>query len=151
MTSLRPEPPTGRVRLSASHLVGCVEELEAALRGLADHHPGDMACRIYRSAAVRQFELILEISGKLLRMRLRDWFASNREVDELVFKDVFRVAALFTLIEGDVCERWLKYRDLRNDSAHDYGEKYPDTILSILPRFAEDARALRSAVESRNG
>ncbi len=140
--------PTPGQPLSTAHLDASIEELQAVLQGLADHHPGDMAYRIHRSAAIRQFELILELSGKLLRMRLRDWFASNREVDRLVFKDVFRAAARFTLLSADACERWLEYRDHRNDTAHDYGEAYPEATLRILPRFVEDTRALRDALDA---
>ena len=34
---------------------------------------------IYRAACVKEFELVLEQSGKLLRKRLAAWFASNRQ------------------------------------------------------------------------
>ena len=148
MTASRAGVPTRGQPLSTAHLDASLEELQAALEGLADHHPGDMAYRIHGSAAIKQFELILELSGKLLRMRLRDWFASNRDVDRLVFKDVFRAAARFTLISADVCERWLEYRDLRNDTAHDYGETYPEATLEVLPRFVADTRALRDALDA---
>ena len=148
MTASRAGVPTRGQPLSTAHLDASLEELQAALEGLADHHPGDMAYRIHGSAAIKQFELILELSGKLLRMRLRDWFASNRDVDRLVFKDVFRAAARFTLISADVCERWLEYRDLRNDTAHDDGETYPEATLDVLPRFVTDTRALRDALDA---
>ena len=48
---------------------------------------------IYRAASVKEFELVLEQSGKLLRKRLAAWFASNRQADRLPFKDLFRHAA----------------------------------------------------------
>ena len=39
-------------------------------------------------------------------------------------------------------ERWLRYRDNRNDTAHDYGEGFAETTLKLLPGFIVDARAL---------
>ena len=36
-----------------------------------------------RAACVKHFELVLEQSGKLLRKRLADYFASNRQADRL--------------------------------------------------------------------
>ena len=46
-------------------------------------------------------------AGKLLKKRLRPWFASNRQADRLTFKDVFRHAVKHGLIPTDSCERWL--------------------------------------------
>ncbi len=53
---------------------------------------------------------MLEQSGKLLRKRLAPYFASNRQADRLVFKDLFRHAAKHGLIDADAVERWLRYR-----------------------------------------
>ena len=46
------------------------------------------------------------------------------------------------LITGDECERWLQYRDLRNNAAHRYGEAFADDVLAVLPTFTDDAGAL---------
>ena len=44
--------------------------------------------------------------------------------------------------QGNECERWLQYRDYRNNAAHRYGEEYANEVLAALPAFIEDARAL---------
>ena len=44
-------------------------------------------------------------------------------------------------------ERWLRYRDNRNDTVHDYGEGFAETTLKLLPGFIVDARALVEVVE----
>ena len=103
---------------------------------------------VFRAACVKEFELVLEQSGKLLRKRLRPWFASNRQVDQLVFKDVFRHAAKHGLIEAAACERWLRYRDNRNDTVHDYGEEFAVATLALLPCFIADAKALAEVIEA---
>ena len=43
-------------------------------------------------------------------------------------------------------ERRLRYRDNRNDTAHDYGEGFAETTLKLLPGFIVDARALIEVV-----
>jgi hypothetical protein len=44
---------------------------------------------MYRSAYIKEFEIILEQAGKLLRKCLKPWFHSPKAVDALVFKDLF--------------------------------------------------------------
>ena len=96
---------------------------------------------------VKEFEIILEQSGRLLRKRLMSYFASNRQVDHLAFKDLFRHAAKHGLIDAHACERWLSYRDNRNDTAHDYGEGFAEETLKLLPDFLADAKTLADVID----
>ena len=135
-------------RIDTTYLRRCLNTLERALDQLGRHEADSIMHDVYRAACVKEFELILEQSGKLLKKRLRPWFASNKQVDRLVFKDVFRHAAKHGLIEAEACERWLRYRDNRNDTAHDYGEAFAVETLKLLPSFLADAKALADAIES---
>ncbi len=135
--------------LSTEYLERCIVTLERALQGLSDHQPDEIAYDIYRAACVKEFELILEQSGKLLRKRISAWSASNQAAAKLTFKDVFRTAAKHGLIEADACERWLEYRDSRNDTAHDYGEGFAESAVKLLPRFVVDAKALARRLDER--
>ena len=135
--------------LSTEYLERCIVTLERALQGLSDHQPDEIAYDIYRAACVKEFELILEQSGKLLRKRISAWSASNQAAAKLTFKDVFRTAAKHGLIEADACERWLEYRDSRNDTAHDYGEGFAESAVKLLPRFVVDARVLARRLDER--
>ncbi len=98
----------------------------------------------------KEFELVLEQSGKLLRKRLAAWFAGNRQADCLHFKDLFRHAARHGLIDSGAAERWLPYRDNRNSTAHDHGEDFADATLTLLPDFIGDAKALADSIEQMN-
>ena len=40
-----------------------------------------------------------------------------------------------------------RYRDNRNDTAHDYGEDFAETTLKLLPAFVQDAKALASVID----
>ena len=135
--------------IDTTFLRRCIGALELALGEIGEHQEADdFLYDIYRAACVKEFELVLEQSGKLLRKRLAAFFASNRQADRLVFKDLFRHAAKHGLMDPDAVERWLRYRDNRNDTAHDYGEDFAETTLKLLPAFVVDAKALADVIET---
>ena len=127
----------------------CIGTLERAIGEIGRHREeDDFLYDIYRAACVKEFELILAQSGKFLRKRLADFFASNRQADRLAFRDLFRHAARHGVIEADAAERWLVYRDNRNETANDYGEGFAEATLKLLPSFIADAKALADAIEA---
>ncbi len=139
------------MNIDTTFLRRCIASLERAVEGIERHEvDDDVMYDIYRAACVKEFELVLEQSGKLLRKRLAAWFASNRQADRLHFKDLFRNAARHDLIAPDAVERWLRYRDNRNYTAHDYGEDFAEATLRLLPDFIKDAKALAGMIERTN-
>ena len=128
--------------INTDFLLRCIRTLEAAHGQLQQQETDNISYDIYRSACVKEFEIVLEQCGNLLKRRLRPFFASNREADRLTFKDRFRHAAKRGLISVESCERWFQYRDNRNDTAHDYGENFAEATLALLPQFIEDSRTL---------
>lgn len=105
---------------------------------------------LYRSACIKEFEIILEQSGKLLRKLLKPYFHSSKEADRLYFKDIFRHAVLRGLISAEAGERWLAYRDNRNHTAHDYGVNFAEETLVLLPDFIRDAQAIADIINQLN-
>jgi hypothetical protein len=93
-----------------------------------------------RSSCVKEFEIILEQSGKLLRKVLKPYFSSSSAVDRLNFKDIFRHCVLHSLLSIEEGERWLEYRDSGNKTTDDYGEEFADEVLVFLPNFIKDAK-----------
>ena len=139
------------MRINTTFLRRCLRILEVALAELSELTEGDgFRYDIYRSACVKQFELVLELSGKLLRRRLATYFGSQRRADGLVFKDLFRHGARHGLLTPESAERWFRYRDNRNTTAYDYGERFAEETLKLLPTFVEDARALADAIDLAN-
>ena len=135
--------------IDTAFLRRCIQTLELALDEIGTHREaGDFLYDIYRAACVKEFELVLEQSGKLLRKRLVPFFASNKQADRLAFKDLFRHASKHGLLDTDAAERWLLYRDNRNDTAHDYGEDFAEATLKLLPAFVADAKALADMIEA---
>ena len=127
-------------------LIRCIDTLDAAFNQLQRRDPADAFYDIFRAASVKEFELVLELSGSLLKKRLRPYLASNRQADRLTFKNAFRFAAKHSLISVEACERWLTYRDNRNNTAHDYGEAFAETTLKLLPNFVVDSRELARVI-----
>ena len=137
--------------IDTAFLRRCIQTLEIVLNGIDKQKESDADLYdIYRAACVKEFELVLEQSGKLLRKRLAAYFSSNRQADRLTFKDLFRNAAKHGLIEAETVERWLHYRNNRNDTAHNYGEDFAEATLRLLPAFVADAKALADAIEVAN-
>ncbi len=101
---------------------------------------------LYRSASVKEFELIMEQTGKLLKKALKPYYQSSIAVDRLYFKDVFREAAKRDLISIEVSERFLNYRDLRNNSAHEYGENHAEDVVLVMHQFILDVKAIETVL-----
>ena len=137
--------------IDTNFLHRCIRTLDRAVGEIDKHRESDdFLYDIYRAACVKEFELVLEQSGKLLRKRLAAYFASNRQADNLSFKDMFRHAAKHGLIKADAVERWIRYRDSRNDTAHGYGVLIAETTLKLLPAFIRDAKDLAEMIEAAN-
>lgn len=134
--------------IDTAFLERCINTLEIAYSKLIESKEDNIYYDLYRSACVKEFELILEQSGKLLRKTMKPYFASSKEVDKLNFKDVFRNAVLRSLIDTETCQRWLEYRDNRNSTAHDYGESFANETLVLLPQFILDAKNLVEVIKS---
>ena len=136
-------------KLNTDYFARCIAALEQAYDGLNQQPDDSLLYDIYRAACVKEFEIILEQTGKLLKKCLKPYFASNKQVDQLVFKEIFRHAAKHGLISLEEVERWLAYRDNRNDTAHDYGASFADETLVLLPQFIVDARRLNEVIDNQ--
>ena len=134
--------------LDVTHFERCLDALDRGLELYQLAAPESVDADMFRSACVKEFELLVEVAGKLLKKRLRPYFASNQDVDRLTYKNVFRHAARYSLLPLEVVERWLRYRDIRNETAHEYGADYAEKAMTILPAFAVDARAVQQALIS---
>jgi nucleotidyltransferase substrate binding protein (TIGR01987 family) len=133
-----------------TYLEKCVATLDKAYALLLKSDADSIEYDMYRSASIKEFEIILEQSGKLLRKVLKPYFHSPKAVDQLVFKEVFRNAVLRGLLSDEQCERWLQYRDSRNSTAHDYGVNFAEETLKLLPQYILDASDLATIIKTQN-
>jgi len=138
------------MNIQTKHFTRCIETLEQAYIEIQKHEEDSLLYQVFRSAIVKEFEIILEQTSKLLKKRISPFFASSRLVDELTFKDIFRYSTKHRLLTLEEVERWFQYRDNRNHTAHDYGEKFAEETLSLLPLFIKDAYHIKDLLEKEN-
>ncbi len=138
------------MKIETAFLERCISTLDKAQTLLKQANPENIDFDMYRSACIKEFEIILEQSGKLLRKALKPYFHSSKAVDQLVFKDVFRHAVQRNILTDEACERWLQYRDNRNSTAHDYGVNFAEETVVLLPQFIADATELVTAIQYIN-
>jgi len=136
--------------IDTSYLSRCIAALEKALSMLQDYPTESVEYELYRSACIKESEIILEQSGKLLKKVIKPYFPSSKAADRLYFKDIFRHAAMHSLITVEESERWLHYRDNRNNTAHDYGATFAEETLKLLPQFIQDAQALEQVISGHD-
>ncbi len=123
-------------------VIRCIDTLEKAQSLLMQNKQDSLEYEMYRSTCVKEFEIILEQSGKLLKKTLNPFLHYSKAVGQLTFKDIFRQSALHQIINIDESQRWMEYRDNRNSTAHDYGVGFAESTLQLLPQFIIDARSL---------
>ncbi|MCX7115562.1 MAG: nucleotidyltransferase substrate binding protein [Gammaproteobacteria bacterium] len=133
--------------LNTEHLQRCIETLEQSLALLQTQEPHSLSYEIFRNATIKGYELTLETAGTLLKKALKPYFSSPKEVDQLTFKDLFRHGAKHNLLSPEETTRWFKYRDNRNNTAHDYGVGFAETTLTLLPDFIIDAKQLKEKID----
>ena len=121
--------------LDTAFLLRCIDSLEGSFEELKKTDKEDIFYDIFRAAAIKEFEIILEQSGKLLRKCLRPYSHSPKEIAAMTFKEVFRRAGYHDLIALEEVERWFEYRDNRNQTTHDYGLVFAEQTLNLIPSF----------------
>ena len=134
--------------IDTAYITKCNMALQRAYNLLSKYDKEEIEYEIYRSAVIKEFEIILEQSGKLLKKVLKPYLHTNRAVDKLMFKDIFRQAGLHDLLSIDEVERWLEYRDNRNSTSHDYGEFLANETLVIIEKFIVDVKRLIEVIDA---
>lgn len=135
-------------KINTEYLQRCIDTLERSYDMIKTVQEDTVDYEMYRNSLIKSFEMTLEQSGKLLKKCLVPYFASKRIVDELYFKDIFRHAANHGLLSTEEVERWFKYRDNRNNTAHNYGQKFAQETLLLIDEFLNDVKKLKLVIEN---
>lgn len=134
--------------ISTEYLQKCIATLEKSYEMLSQTQEGTVDYELYRNSLVKGFEMTLEQSGKLLKKKIAPYFATKKALDMLTFKEIFRQAHKFSLITEDEVERWMKYRDNRNNTAHDYGQVFAEETLALVKDFLDDVKELQKVIDN---
>ena len=136
--------------LDVTGLERCLRTLRRAHERLVVTGPDLEDHDVFRAACVKEFELILEIVVKLLRRVLAEYVTATRELANMPFKHILRLAAQHGLLSLDEVDRWLVHCDNRNTSAHEYGMQFAEKIISHLPVFISDTEAVLTTLRKQD-
>jgi len=136
------------VSISTEYLQKCIETLEKSYTMIKTEQEGTINYEMYRNSLVKGFEMTLEQGGKLLRKKLEPYFATKKALDSLTFKDLFRYANKFSLLNEAETQRWIRYRDNRNNTAHDYGRTFAEETLTLIDDFLADVKHLKEVIDN---
>ncbi len=134
--------------INTEYLERCIETLKKSYTLIKTVDEGSIDYEMYRNSLVKSFEITLEQSGKLLKKKLIPYFATKKAVDMLTFKDIFREAHKHSLLNQYEVERWFKYRDNRNNTAHDYGKAFAEETLLLMEDFFKDVYHLKEIIQN---
>lgn len=134
--------------MNTDRLIRLSDTLDQALEQLELESQTNVRYDLFRNSAIKSFELGLETAGKALRKSLKQFLGSARSADMLTFNDVIRHSAKHGLLDTNEAERRLQYRRNRNTTAQDYGERFANETLILLPAFSRDLRRLADRLGS---
>lgn len=137
--------------LNVDHLRRCILTLSSSLALYDKAEAGSIDQEVFRNAIVKGYELTQETAFKLLKKALKAFGHGGKKLETTPVKDILRLAAVHGLLTLDEVERWFRYRDNRNNTAHDYGEQFATETLVLIPAFVQDITTLADTLERKLG
>jgi nucleotidyltransferase substrate binding protein (TIGR01987 family) len=139
------------IYLNTDHLKRCIQTLESSLLLYQQAETGSINQEIFRNAIIKGYELAQETAFKLIKKALKEYGHSSKTLNATPIKEVLRLAAVHDLMTVAEVERWFRYRDNRNNTAHDYGEAFVVETLGLIPAFLTDINRLVQQLDSKLG
>ena len=124
------------VMLELKPLADAVKSLESAL-SFHRKNPND----VVRDGCIQRFEYCYELSFKMVKRVLKEESPNPSRTDSLGFRDVIREAFAKNIVSRDL-ETWIKFRDCRNQTSHNYNQKIAEEIFQNIPDFLSEAQHL---------
>ena len=123
-------------------------ETNFGLTASALAHDEPVVARAFRTATVKSFEYVYDLSVRLLRDALAVEATSSAESDEMDYTTLIRTAAEKGLIDDPL--RWYVFRDKRGITALAYDPTKAVDVLSVVPQLIERARFLLTRLKEQN-
>lgn len=95
---------------------------------------------IIRDSAIQRFEYSYELAVKSLQRVLAASVPNPAELDQVTFRDLFRIAAERGLLDDP--QAWFRFREMRNITSHAYDGNKAQAIYRQLPDFLTAAEDL---------
>lgn len=102
-----------------------------------------------RDSVIQRFEFVFEISFKYIKRFLEQTSENPNEIDMLSYKELICLAFEKGLLLNGY-EKWLVFRQYRNESSHTYDEQKSIKVVAIRFEFFEEASYLLKKITERN-
>lgn len=102
-----------------------------------------------RDGLIQRFEFTYDLSTKMLRRAIAATADIPEQVDQMTFPTLIRTANEQNLLLGSWPD-WHSYRDMRNITSHTYDEAKARDVVTNIPAFLEEARALLLRLQQRS-
>jgi nucleotidyltransferase substrate binding protein (TIGR01987 family) len=132
------------MKLDTTSLGNAVRRLR---EGLA-RYERDPADEQIRDGLIQRFEFTYELSHKTLRRYLKESAASPDEIERLAFADLIRAGNAQGLLQGE-WPAWRRFREMRARSSHTYDARVASQVVSVIPKFLEEAEHLYTELQRR--
>jgi len=130
----------------------CIAPLENMIARLEEgyvRYLTDVSDIQIRDGLVQRYEFTYEVSHKMLK-RYLEMSSPNPEVfDSMTFADLIRSANEQGLLLSDWTQ-WKTFREMRAKTSHTYEEAIALEVVSIIPAFILEAKALLQQLQTRN-
>jgi nucleotidyltransferase substrate binding protein (TIGR01987 family) len=137
--------------LNVDHLIRCTQILASSLSLYEKTEANSIDQEVFRNAIIKGYELAQETAFKLLKKTLKAYGHGGKKLEALTVKEILRLAAMHDLMTLEEVERWFRYRDNRNNAAHDYGEEFAHETLTLIPAFLKDIEQLTATLDQKLG
>lgn len=100
---------------------------------------------IIADSCVQRYEYTLETAWKLMKRYLK--LVYGKSDAELTINNIFRLMNGYGMIAD--WENWREYYAKRNETAHEDSIEKSRDVLTVIPRFLDDAQALSDAFDGK--
>lgn len=100
---------------------------------------------IIADSCVQRYEYTLETAWKLMKRYLK--LVYGKSDAELTINNIFRLMNGYGMIAD--WENWREYYAKLNETAHEYSIEKSRDVLTVIPRFLDDAQALSDAFDGK--
>jgi len=102
-----------------------------------------------QDSVVQRFEYTYELAYKTLKRFLEMTSANPAGIDAMSFQELIRTGNEKGLLLSNA-DIWLGYRDKRNMTSHTYDIAKAREVISVAPKFYEEAQYLLERLKERN-
>jgi nucleotidyltransferase substrate binding protein (TIGR01987 family) len=102
-----------------------------------------------KDSVVKRFEYTYALAYKTLGRFLKAVSGVPKDIDIITLQELVRDGNEMGLLKGDIKD-WLEYHKKRNLTPHAYDNDTANKIITIVPKFYEEAKFLLERIEERN-